>query len=338
MKHCLRCNFINQSEAPTCARCGTNFVGPVNSGVFENTRSPRTGMIVAGIVAVVLGASWLKGEWQLAGAARTLQAQFETRNAEYAREKADQEESIRNRLAEAEVAVQRKINDPDYVSGQVGTRARNAEWERRVAHDPRFASSPLETNLLRMARLGADPEVSARDALAEVGRLSAPKGSRVEVTSSGDLFVVKVAFKMSALAAHETGAVTKHHSTGTMRREVEEISAQVLRDLFDSCGTRGIGKLQVSCNHALRQTLIPSNITEGERRELWSRAPLVMDKLYRMSMDGAAARSVADWRRISVSDLIRRMTVEYDGFEKLTINGATLPGFPAADPDTPLKF
>ena len=55
-----------------------------------------------------------------------------------------------------------------------------------------------------------------------------------------------MAFKMSEVSAHEKGAVTKHTSTSSMRREIEELSACRIKELFDYCGSRGIERLRAA--------------------------------------------------------------------------------------------
>ncbi|MBN8248474.1 MAG: hypothetical protein J0L84_13670 [Verrucomicrobia bacterium] len=337
MNYCLHCGSVVASEAADCPRCGRRQPRQVEEGPAR-LGSFRPGMMLGAAVAVGLAIVGLWGEWRLARLERRLAAEREFIRASAAEDAALHAEALRQQLADHESVHQKRVTDADLVGGHAGTRARNAEWERRVAHDPAFAISALETNLLRMSRLGADPRVSARDALREVGLLAAPPGSRVEVTPEGDRFLVQVAFKMSELTENEAGAVTKHANAESLRREVEEISARVLRELYDSCGTRGIASLQVSCNHAVRQSPIPDAATPAERREILSRAPEVMDKLYRMRMDGATAMTIADWRRVSVSELLRRMTVDYDGFDKLTLSQGDGSSGPGSDPETPLKF
>jgi hypothetical protein len=125
---------------------------------------------------------------------------------------------------------------------------------------------------------------------------------------------------MSRVSQQEAGAVTKHHNTATMRAEVEELSARVLRDLYHYCGSRGISYISVTCNHTLRQTVIPLGATEDERQLLLERAAPVPTRLYRLSLDQAQAHSVADWSQVSLSGIVQRSRVEYDGFPTLTIS------------------
>jgi hypothetical protein len=140
------------------------------------------------------------------------------------------------------------------VSGALARQQHEREWVQRVAHDPAIAKSAMERTLLEMEQVGHDPQRNAQQAFAEVARLAAPPGSRIDVRPSGKRFAVQVAFRMSALSQNESGAVTKHHTTESMRREIRDLSADVMKALFDYCGSRGIEKLWVTCNHAMRRT------------------------------------------------------------------------------------
>jgi hypothetical protein len=241
------------------------------------------------------------------------------------------------RQVEAEErAHQARLRDEALISGALAGRNHEAEWARRQAHDPAIAKSAMEETLLRMEQVGRDPHLSAQAALTEVARLAAPPHSRIEVAPNGDGFEVKVAFLMSALSANENGAVTKHHDTASMRREIEALSAHVTKALFDYCGSRGIERLMVTCNHAMRRTIVPQNATPAERDELLRRAPVVLGRLYRVGLDGAQARSIADWRRISTAKVIGMMRVEFDDLKTLQISGFAMG--PQQDPEGQLEF
>jgi hypothetical protein len=235
-----------------------------------------------------------------------------------------------------EAAHQARLQNQDFISGVLAQHQHEVEWARRLAHDPTVARSAMERTLLQMEEVGHDPARTARQALGEVARLAAPRGSRIEVNPSGDRFAVKVAFRMSALSANETGAVTKHHDTESMRREIRSLSAGLMKSLFDYCGSRGIETLTVTCNHAMRRTIIPQNATASEKQELLGRAPVVIGRLYRVSLDQQHARSVADWRRISVPQVGAIMTVELDELKTLQISGTSYSQ--EQDPEGQLEF
>ena len=289
------------------------------------------GLLLAGIVA-----------YEVPALAR-LKSQLKAERAEGQRRHAEAIKAEQAALAaevEAEESAHRaRLQDPAFISGAAARQMHEQEWARRLTHDPQVATTAMETTLLRMEQVGRDPAVAARAALEEVARLAAPRGSRVEVAPSGERFTVKVAFRMSSLSANEAGAVTKHHTTETMRREIEGLSARVMRDLFDYCGSRGIEKISVSCNHALRRaSIVPANATAQEKEELQARAAVTMGNLYRASLDHTQSRAVPDWRRVSMRALNRTMTVEYDGLQTLRITG-TNPDSPATgDPEGPLEF
>ena len=115
------------------------------------------------------------------------------------------------------------------------------------------------------------------------------------------------------MTPHEAGAVTKHHTVGSMRGEIEQISARVMQELLDYCGRRGIAKLQVSCNHAMRKTLTSPSMTQAEQRSLrQQRAKTSMDKLYRVSLDQNQIRKISNWRTTALSQVAALMTVEYE--------------------------
>jgi hypothetical protein len=242
-------------------------------------------------------------------------------------------------LAEAEnqrSALEAELNDPALISGALARQQHEAEWASRLAHDPKIAKSAMERTLVKMEKTGRDPQTSAQSALEEVARLAAPPRSRVQVLPSGDGFSVKVAFRMSALTANETGAVTKHHDTESMRREIQDLSARVMIALCDYCGSRGIESLSVSCNHAIHQTLIPTGASSAERDALLARASVVMGRLYRVSLDRQRVSSVSNWRRIAPSKVIAMMLVENDNLNTLQISGTAFS--PQTEPDGELEF
>jgi hypothetical protein len=289
------------------------------------------GLLLAGVVG-----------YQVLAVAR-LNNQLEAERAEGQRMREDavkvEQDALAAEVAAEESAHQGRLQDRGFISGAAARQRHEDEWARRLKHDPGVATTVMETKLLRMEQVGRDPAVAAQAALEEVARLAAPPGSRVEVTPSGERFTVKVAFRMSALSANEAGAVTKHHTTGSMRREIEDLSARVMRDLFDYCGTRGIEKISVSCNHALRRaSLIPVNATAQEKEELLARAAVTMGNLYRAILDHAQARAVPDWRQVSMRLLNHMMKVEYDGLQTLKITGANPDSPDTRDPEGPLEF
>jgi hypothetical protein len=233
-------------------------------------------------------------------------------------------ETLSATIAAEDEAFQKQLANPALLSGALATERHEAEWARRVAHEPGLASSKMEKMLVHMEQVGKDPQKSAVEALQEVARLAAPPRSRIEVTPSGERFAVRVAFLMSAVSANEAGAVTKHHDTASMRREVQQLSARVMKALFDYCGSRGVEGLSVTCNHAIHRTPIPANATEEERQELLQRAPIVLARLYRVSLSGDAARRVENWRKIPVTKVIGIMNVEIDDLRDLEITGKSM--------------
>jgi hypothetical protein len=232
---------------------------------------------------------------------------------------AEQDRISQAQIDEEESRHQSLLRDGALLSGRLAREQHEKEWTRRLAHDPQLAKSILETNLLTMEQLGKDSALAAQTALEKVAQLASPSGSRVEVTPDGDGFRVRVAFMMSHVSSQESGAVTKHHSTATMREEIRELSARVLMDLYDYCGSRDIRSISVTCNHTLREPVVPTGATDEERAELVRLTQPVPGRLYRMSLDQSHARSISDWRRVPLSRIIELSAVEYDGLKRLEI-------------------
>jgi len=235
-------------------------------------------------------------------------------DAEWGRKEAEQEAMHRGALG-----------DPGLTSGKQAAERRAEEWKRRQNHDPAYAASILEQTLVDVEKLGKDPSLTAETALKRVAEMVAPYGSRVEVTPTGDRFVVRIAFRMSAIRPNEAGSGTRHTSSTELRKEIEEISAYLIRDLFDYCGTRGIERLSVSCNRAITETSV-----EGQDR-------LIMRSLYRASIDAAAAAQVPRWRSLSLSQIAALTKVERDIISQVTLQkGGAAPA--PLDPNQPLEF
>lgn len=328
---CLRILVVGQRNAAAGPK-----PSPTNSWVSGLSRS-RFGLFgVCGLLLVgIVGYQVL--------ALASLKSQLEAERAASKRQHAvavkAEQAALAAEVAAEESAHKARLRDPEFISGAAAGQRHKEEWARRLAHDPQFATTAMETKLLRMEQVGRDPAMAAQAALEEVARLASPMGARVEVTRSGERFTVKVAFRMSSLSANETGAATKHHTTESMRREIEDLSAGVMRDLFDYCGSRGIEKISVSCNHTVRQTpLIPTNATPEEKEELKARTTLAMVNLYRARLDQTQARAVPDWRQVSMRLLNRMMKVEYDGLQTLQITDANPDSPQTLDPEGPLEF
>ncbi len=228
-------------------------------------------------------------------------------------------EAIQRELKSFEAAHRARITDPAIVDGSKARAAHNSEWQRRQAHDPRLAQSLAERSLLEMEQVGADKMISAKAALEKVASLASPPGSRVAVTPEGNLFAVKVAYRMAALTSGETGATTKHTSKASMRAEIQRLSAQVTRDLFTYCGSRGISSIALTCNHTTMKSILPPGATEEEKEILRSRAKKAQSKLHRVVLDGLAARNISNWSRASEGEILKLLRVDFDGFDSIQI-------------------
>lgn len=313
---CAFCGFPNRADSAHCAQCGASLADARR----ERFRLPWASWVPAIPVALFL---WFTEENQhraIAQKVSELQSQSVRFNTELTN--AIQQIAAKYNRAEAEEEAKHRslLQDKRVTSGQLATERHALEWSKRQAHDPAFASSLLERSQLEVERLGKDPALNAEAALKKVAEMVAPPGSRIEVTPAGERFNVRVAFRLSAVMPYEAGAVTIHTSPAEMRKEVEESTARVIQQLFDYCGSRGIEKLSVSCNRA---------ITEGER--------LTMRSLFRASVDAATASQVANWRRVSILEVMRLMKVDRNLLPQITIFNTGKTAAPL-DPNEPLEF
>jgi hypothetical protein len=343
MKFCSRCDYSNLDAATQCLRCGQSLVIhlppplPVLPAAQPRIRPTVLYAMIAAISGSILGLAF----WIEYGAFRRVQARLASEltalSQAHDAEVATAESEARLRAAAEESAHQKQLNDERLLSGSAAWERREQEWRRRLDQEPSLATTVLETNLLRMEHWGNDPALAPRAALEQVALLASPRGSSVIVSNLADRFFVRVAFKMSEMTAGEVGAVTKHHTVASMRREVEELSARLIKQLFDYCGSRNIDVLSVSCNHTLRRRGIPSAATAMERDELLRRAGAVMGKIYRVSVDARQAAGVAHWREISVPRVIAMMRVEFDGVQDMDIHSYGSPS-DLQDANMPLEF
>jgi hypothetical protein len=317
---CAFCGFRNRADSANCAQCGASLANASREGF----RLPWASWAPAIPVALFL---WFTEENQH----RAITQKVAEAKTESARLDADLTNALQkldaqyNRAEAEEEAKHRSLlQDKRVTSGQLASEKHALEWSKRQAHDPAFASTLLERSQLEVERLGKDPALTAEAALKKVAERVAPPGSRIEVTPAGERFNVRVAFRLSALMPYEAGAVTIHTSPVELRKEVEAATARVMRELFDYCGSRGIEKLSVSCNRA---------ITVGEV----GRERLTMRSLYRASIDAATASQVANWRRLSLADVIRLMKVDHNLLPQITIFNTGKTAAPL-DPNEPLEF
>ncbi len=248
------------------------------------------------------------------------------------------QDRIEARLKTETSFYQNLLTNADLISGKLARVRHNEEWDRRLRHDPAFAASPLERTLLEVERVGRDPGIAARQALEQVIRMVAPPESTNKIIADGDKFSIELAFKISALSPHEQGAWTRHASLEEMKQETVLMCAQVMRDLFDSCGWRGIRKIQISANHAVRHSDAAPEVAGPEQPLPVTEAPVDWDVVYRCSISEAAAAQVASWRLLPLHKIAALMTVETDGFQKLSINREPAGASPRLDPAGPLKF
>jgi hypothetical protein len=341
VKSCSACGYSNDVEASACVRCGFRFAAPPRTDTASRSGVPLlllVGVLLLGSVAAI--AAKFAVERQQLDRVR-VRLDRELRDAEDARAKdLQRQRDDDDRRARAEEAAHTaRLQDTALISGERARTNRAAEWQKRLAHDPEFAHSALERSILKMQKVGSDPALAAREALEEVARLATPPGSRIEVTNAHDNLALRVAFKMSAVLPSAAGVAMKHKSTASMRREAEEGSAYIMKELFDHCGARGIARLSLSCNYAVyTHSHIPKAATDAERKELEKRGAVIMSCLYRISIDASKAATVPSWRAISVPRVMELMRVDYDGISNLQIGDLPLNVPLNVDPDMQLEF
>jgi hypothetical protein len=317
---CTFCGHRNRGDAQTCAQCG----GSLADARREQFRVPWASWVPAIPLAAVLFFQHSQNETVLAEARRQ-----ETDNSSAVTSRTETAaRELRERYEKQEAELESKhramLADARLISGEEA-RARHAdEWQRRQNHDPAFAASVMEKTLLEVERLGKDSSLTAEAALQKAAEMVTPPGSRIEVSDGSRGFVVRVAFRLSAVDPNEAGGGTIRTSPAEIRKEIEDVTAHVIKDLFEYTGARGIERVSVSCNRAL--------VTGKEGAER-----LEMRSLYRASVDGVAAGDVSNWRQLSISQVEAMMKVEHDVLATLVITRGGATGL-TLDPNEPLEF
>lgn len=268
--------------------------------------------------------------------------QFDRAEQAFARTRAEHAKSAQQTVGEHRAAIEKLQKDHDEreawwdakhreflsdakISSGEAAQARHAqEWKRRQDHDPALAVTAMERTLLEVERLGKDPAMTAEAALQKVAELVTPAGSRIEVKPGDNGFVVRVAFRLSAVRPYEAGAGSRHTSTAELRKEVEEVTARVIQDLFEYSGGRGIHRLSVSCNRAL---VVGKDETER----------LVMRSLYRAVIEADDSARVASWGNLSPGQVAEIMKIDHDVISGLMMVSVVNRGL-RLDPNEPLEF
>jgi hypothetical protein len=317
---CTFCGHANRGDAQVCAQCGGSLAGAPR----ERTRLPWASWVPAIPVAALLFFQYSRAEKTLIEATRSgdeASAKMEARTEVREREL---REEFQRQEAELDAKQRAMLADARLTSGEEAKARHADEWRRRQNHDPAFAASVMEKTLLEVERLGKDSSLTAEAALQKVAEMVTPRGSRIEVAKGNGGFIVRVAFRLSAVDPNEAGGGTIHASPAEARKEIEDVTARVIKDLFDYTGARGIERVSVSCNRAL--------VTGKEGAER-----LVMRSLYRASVEGDAAGNVTNWRQLSVSQIEAMMKVEHDVLATLVITKNGKRGL-TLDPNETLEF
>jgi cell division protein FtsB len=351
MKICNTCSGQNLDTAVFCKICkGTSFYVK-RPQEAQGTAAPpgaraRAGLIsrfTTSSVVILLCLAALGGE--LGWEQFRLSQQTARFAADQAKAQSDRDAAVaakardlQSQLDQEQAKHQLRMHDEARLSGALARSNHEHEWARRIAHDPQLVRTPLEQNMVTMEQLGKDPHLEADVALERVARLASPPGSRVEVTPGLDGYYIRVAFRMSSLRQKETGPVTQYHTVGELRSAIQELTAGVMQTLYDYCGTRGIKSISVTCDHTVRQAMVPADASEAERESLIEKGDIVNMALYRMSLDEAAARAIPNWRQASLSRVIKIISLDHDGLINLTIVPSSAGWSGAGEDPGPLQF
>lgn len=227
------------------------------------------------------------------------------------------------------------VDDPDRWSGKAALRLRQLELDARAAHDPRYADSGSATNLLALARLAKVRGVPDPDALEQITRLAAPKGSRIEVVPEAGGQRVRVAFPMSAVSHAEADVHTRHSNLESLRLEVEERTFDVIRDVLVHARGRGLRRLEVACNHGLHSRFPFPGATPKEMRAL---STSLNRCIYRVRVDVAAAPADTDWASIDGRALRAFSVVEDRRIRTIQLVEEELPPIPSGNEAGILEF
>ncbi|HUS35343.1 MAG TPA: hypothetical protein VM680_08340 [Verrucomicrobiae bacterium] len=313
---CAFCGKVNPGGAETCAQCGSGL-----ATAFRVRRKIPWASWAPAIPVAALLFLQVQNFQRAQAEANARQQKLVEAHREYVRSVRAEHQAME---ADLEAKHRALLNDARLISGAKAAERHADEWKRRQNHDPKLARTVLEKMLLEVERLGKDPSLTAEAALEKVANLVTPPRSRIEVTHGDHGSIVRVAFRLSAVRPQEAGGATHHQSTAEMRTEIEEVTAKVIKDLFDYCGARGIQRLSVSCNRAIL-------IGKGENQRL------VMRSLYRASVESEAAAQVASWRIMSAGAVANLMAVEHDVVSGIMITKNTGRRF-EEDPNEPLEF
>lgn len=313
---CPFCGYANSSDAQSCAQCG----GSLANAQRKRARVPWASWVPAIPVAAFL---WFQFDQTEKANARAESDRAQIVNAhqrELGRLRAEHEA----REAKLEREHRATLNNARLISGELAGEQHADEWQRRQKHDPALARTLLERTLLEVERVGKDPSLTAEAALRKVAELVAPARSRIEVKPGDSGFIVRLAYRLSAVRPDESGGATHHTTSAEMRAEIEHVTARVIKDIFDYCGARGIERLSVSCNRA-----VVTGRDEDRR--------LVMRSLYRAVVEGPVAATVSSWREVSAGEVGKLMRVEHDVVSGIIITVNRGPAL-VEDPDSPLEF
>lgn len=164
--------------------------------------------------------------------------------------------------------------------------------------------------MARMARLGGSNDLPLAKVVRKIALMAAPEGAAVKVSDGPNGLLVSVTFDMGTVASGESGSSTKHNTIQELKEDVVRITARVVKDLFGSCGWRGIERISVACTHGIQQALGATLHFSGS---------VVTELIYQASVSGEAARDHAAFKRYSEEAVALHFRVDHDEFDNLEI-------------------
>lgn len=191
---------------------------------------------------------------------------------------------------------------------------RNAADERyrglladRLSRQPRFALTEREQSQLRIKELSSLTTKSLHEAIREMAREAAPRGSEISVREVREGVQLYIDFEMSSLTSGERGTRTKHETVPELRAEVLQLVSRVANDLFLFSKSVDLASIHVGCRHDVL-TMSP------EGREYARSRTLYRVRVDRRELDESQNNPFLEFYAVSDS-----LKVELDVFDEITI-------------------
>lgn len=243
----------------------------------------------------------------------TLSIVYEYKLSAYEQEIADRLDGRRAEQSAELSALDAKLtairSSEEVASGALAATKHQTEWEARKSYDIRYAQGRREKMMARMARLGGSKDLPLAKLVRKIAWMAAPEGAAVQVSEGPTGLLVSVTFDMASMASGESGSSTQHNTIRELKDAVVRITARVVKDLFGSCGWRGIERISVACTHGIEQGIGRSLIP----------GPVVTELIYQASVSGDTSSNHTAFKRYSEEDVARHFRVDHDEFGNLEI-------------------